>query len=133
MADLSSRQIVQRYVPKQLVDSVNVSVSGLDLSRDGQELLVSYENDQIYTFPMFPRAKNPLCPMPDGFGSSSGITDEEGLPVLNELACYGGHFNRFTFLKVSMCFGCCGNSRICSHVDVSIITLEERKICRTQR
>jgi tetratricopeptide (TPR) repeat protein len=69
-----------------------VSVSGIDLSKDRRELLVSYENDQIYTFPIFPRGGPTL----EDF--NSGDADEDNKPI-SELAAYGGHLNRYTFLK----------------------------------
>ena len=97
MTDASSFRRIQSYCPAALdVDDGNVSVSGIDLSRDQQELLVSYESDQIYTFPVFPES-NPFI------GPSIAdlqMPSEEDLPLV-ELASYGAHLNRFTFLKVS--------------------------------
>lgn len=96
MTDPSSNKVVQNYCPRNLEGASTVSVSGIDVSRDGQELLLSYESDQIYTFPVFPSS----C-------SANPTADEienlvKGTPkVLPELACYGAHLNRFTFLKVS--------------------------------
>jgi tetratricopeptide (TPR) repeat protein len=94
----------------------------LDLSRDKRELLVSYESDQIYTFPIFPHARSaagPTIDEIDGLGSSDMSDDDNADSngcmsmlhcrgarrrsgediVYNELASYGGHLNRFTFLK----------------------------------
>jgi hypothetical protein len=90
---------VQEYAPSSLMTADHVSVSGLDLSRDRRELLVSYESDQIYTFPVFPQIKSPSGPTLDQIQDLTNIN--EGEDVLNELAAYGGHLNRFTFLKVS--------------------------------
>jgi hypothetical protein len=97
-------RVVQRYRPTGLSAAENVSVSGLDLSRDKQELLVSYESDQIYTFPVFPQLKSAAGPtldeLEDLTGSVSGADYSGATKVLSELAAYGGHLNRFTFLKV---------------------------------
>ena len=107
-------RVVQHYRPKGLETADHVSVSGLDLSRDRQELLVSYESDQIYTFPVFSSLKSAAGPTLDDLGHSreNGISDNvrerssgnknRTTKVLNELAAYGGHLNRFTFLKVCL-------------------------------
>jgi len=118
-------RIVCQYRPKGLHENEDVSVSGLDLSRDKKELLVSYESDQIYTFPIFPNAKSAAGPTLEEIG---GLEHNEGMDednevaetngcmsvlmngrqrkvqtgedvYFNELASYGGHLNRFTFLK----------------------------------
>jgi hypothetical protein len=98
MTDGSSSRVIQRYRPSGLMLSDHVSVSGLDLSRDKQELLISYESDQIYTFPVFPGVKSPGGPTVDEIQNLS--KSEGNGKVLSELAAYGGHLNRFTFLKV---------------------------------
>ena len=55
---------------------------------------VSYESDHVYTFPIFP----------DASAAGPTLTDIDGdekksnKPV-PELAAYGGHLNRLTFLK----------------------------------
>jgi len=97
MTDGTSSKVVQKYCPRGLSAAGMVSVSGLDLSHDGQELLVSYESDQIYTFPVFPSTSSSAGPTVDEIGRLSDAGDPKVLP---ELACYGGHLNRFTFLKV---------------------------------
>ena len=79
----------------------HVSVSGLDLSRDKQELLVSYESDQIYSFPVFPHGKSPSGMSLDQLKEMSDEAENGNVKVLDELAAYGGHLNRLTFLKVS--------------------------------
>ena len=117
-----SARIVCQYVPKGLKDNEKVSVSGLDLSRDKRELLVSYESDQIYTFPIFPNARSAAGPTVDEIDcpASAEMSDDDieasngcmsmlscagerkrsGEDIIfNELAAYGGHLNRFTFLK----------------------------------
>ena len=43
----SGDRIVQTYRPKEFCHDTAVSVSGLDITKDGKELLVSYENDQV--------------------------------------------------------------------------------------
>jgi len=96
MTDGASSKIVQKYCPRNLAAVDIISVSGIDVSRDGQELLVSYECDQIYTFPIFPRSNGSTGPTVDEIGRLSNGRQAEVLP---ELACYGGHLNRFTFLK----------------------------------
>ena len=48
MTDGSRSKVVQRYRPSGLTAASHVSVSGLDVSRDKRELLVSYENDQVW-------------------------------------------------------------------------------------
>lgn len=95
MADEISSTVVQTYCPRGLRSARNVSVSGLDLTRDRKELLVSYESDQIYTFPVFPDSVHSGGPTLDEI---NGIDSDTILP---ELGTYGGHLNRFTFLKVS--------------------------------
>ena len=96
MTDAASNKVIQKYKPRNLSYVDNVSVSGIDISKDGQELLVSYESDQIYTFPIFPSLSGSACQAMDDIRQlSDGPTK-----VLNELACYGAHLNRYTFLKV---------------------------------
>lgn len=97
MTDGTSSKVVQKYCPRGLSLADMVSVSGLDLSRDGQELLVSYESDQIYTFPVFPSSTSSAGPTADEIGKLIEAGERKVLP---ELACYGGHLNRYTFLKV---------------------------------
>ena len=112
-------RVVCQYRPKSLHGNEEVSVSGLDLSKDKKELLVSYESDQIYTFPIFPNAKSAAGPsleeigglgdrMDDGdtgaangkMSMMNGASQRTGENIFhNELASYGGHLNRFTFLK----------------------------------
>eukprot|EP00980_Cylindrotheca_fusiformis_P027985 scaffold22575_cov141-Cylindrotheca_fusiformis.AAC.16 len=99
MADGASKREVRRYRPSSLVASNAVSVSGLDLSRDKQELLVSYESDQIYTFPVFPQIKSPAGPNVDDLRSMADEMEHRNPDVVREFAAYGGHLNRFTFLK----------------------------------
>ena len=108
-----SSRVLQYYKPVSLSEESHVSVSGLDLSRDGKELLVSYESDQIYTFPVFPYSQSPRRAATDQLEELlSKDTDVEqdneeerlypwgqGKRILPELASYGAHLNRFTFLK----------------------------------
>lgn len=100
MIDDSACRVVQHYRPSGLIMADHVSVSGLDLSRDRQELLVSYENDQIYTFPVFPQANSAAGSTLDPLRDLCSDAAEGRAKELNELAAYGGHLNRFTFLKV---------------------------------
>eukprot|EP00529_Nitzschia_sp_RCC80_P006247 CAMPEP_0113485942 /NCGR_PEP_ID=MMETSP0014_2-20120614/24741_1 /TAXON_ID=2857 /ORGANISM="Nitzschia sp." /LENGTH=1530 /DNA_ID=CAMNT_0000379599 /DNA_START=136 /DNA_END=4728 /DNA_ORIENTATION=+ /assembly_acc=CAM_ASM_000159 len=128
--------VLQYYRPSGFSAVEDVSVSGLDVSKDGKELLVSYESDQIYTFPVFPNSKTPNSSTSDCINelilqndadqktdpeSSQGHQDGNDKRTsspsrqrpsfsfsrkrrhkrkpLKELAAYGGHLNRFTFLK----------------------------------
>lgn len=100
MTDGSSSKIVQQYRPRGLSMGASVSVSGLDLTRDQKELLVSYENDQIYTFPIFPNSRSAAGPTVDEVAEQVDAFDDQQ-SVQSELAAYGAHLNRFTFLKVS--------------------------------
>ena len=93
MVDLRMVNVVQKYRPAHLgVDDSSVSVSGICVAQDCRELLVSYESDQIYTFPIFGKSS---------FYSDKAFLYDEAVssPPLPELACYGGHLNRKTFLK----------------------------------
>ena len=113
MTSNTSSRIVQHYRPSCFGPYEPVSVSGLDVSRDQKELLVSYESDQIYSFPVFPHCKCAAGPSVEELASYSAAiaapscTDEsEGEDklggtsrLLPEFASYGGHLNRFTFLK----------------------------------
>ncbi len=96
---------MQIYQPSCFAATEDVAVSGLDLSKDRKELLVSYENDQIYTFPVFP--SHVSDPSIDDMLSLLDDDDHEveaskSAEVHNShFAGYGGHLNRFTFLKVS--------------------------------
>jgi tetratricopeptide (TPR) repeat protein len=111
-------RIVCQYRPRSLVGNEEVSVSGIDLSKDKKELLVSYESDQIYTFPIFPNVKSAAGPTLEEI-EGLGLDNDDNLATngtssmlnggerghlgenvfFNELAAYGGHLNRFTFLK----------------------------------
>ena len=87
----NSNQVVQKYRPRALRHkSSSVAVSGIDLSRDKRELLVSYESDHVYTFPIFD-GKDPTL---DDIDCNTKV--DKPVP---ELAAYGGHLNRLTFLK----------------------------------
>lgn len=103
-------KVVQLYRPRGLSDDAQVSVSGIDLSKNKKELLVSYENDQIYTFPICPTAACGSGPSVDEMSELARETKEKEI-CQPELCAYGGHLNRYTFLKVSilMCntYGCC--------------------------
>ena len=103
MTDASAaNRIVQVYRPSALTPLQDVSVSGIDLSRDRKELLVSYESDQIYTFPVFPSNGKGPGPTVDEMRDMSAQRSCGRKGVLRELASYGAHLNRFTFLKVRL-------------------------------
>ena len=112
MTSNTSSRIVQHYRPSCFGPYEPVPVSGLDVSRDQKELLVSYESDQIYSFPVFPYCQSAAGPSVDELASYSAAlaapsctdeSDDDGVGgssrLLPELASYGGHLNRFTFLK----------------------------------
>jgi hypothetical protein len=44
---VTGTKVIESYTPRKLQDCVHVSVSGIDVSRDKQELLISYENDVV--------------------------------------------------------------------------------------
>ena len=93
-------KVVQIYRPRGLSEDAQVSVSGIDLSKNKKELLVSYENDQIYTFPICPSAACASGPSVDEMSELAKVTKDKGT-CQPELCAYGGHLNRYTFLKVS--------------------------------
>lgn len=96
--DENSR-VVERYRPRILRNGDNVSVCGLDVSKDGRELLVSYESDQIYTFPIFNQAASSAGPTLEEIDEWSDLYLQDSDEFVSDLASYGGHLNRFTFLK----------------------------------
>jgi hypothetical protein len=94
-------KIIQLYRPRVLSKDASVSVSGLDISKNKKELLVSYETDQIYSFPICPNAASASGPTVDEL-SELAKEMEEDETIQRELCGYGGHLNRYTFLKVSV-------------------------------
>jgi hypothetical protein len=92
-------KMVQLYRPRGLSEDARVSVSGIDISKNKKEVLVSYENDQIYSFPICPGG-GAAGPTVDELTALSNEMEEEET-VQHELCAYGGHLNRYTFLKVS--------------------------------
>lgn len=96
--DGSQKQVVERYRPRNIEHPENLAVSGLDLSKDGKELLVSYESDQIYAFPIMGKDKgghfDPTFDETNLWAAQSGNRSPTA-----EACGYGGHLNRFTFLK----------------------------------
>ena len=111
MTGRPNSQAVQRYRPRPLRRKSAVSVSGIELSKDKHELLVAYESDQCYTFPVFPESSVTGQTISDINTRSNHST--MGATPVSELAQYGGHLNRLTFLKVSLtsCFLCLCHSR----------------------
>jgi hypothetical protein len=100
--DGSRLECLQKYKPLCFDSESGAAVSGLDVSKDGKELLVSYEGDSIYTFPTFYKSSSAAGPtleevkqVPSAW-FSGGDDEETHLP---ELASYGAHLNRRTFLK----------------------------------
>jgi hypothetical protein len=120
----SSSRVIQSYKPAALsLNKTNkVSVSGLDISRDGKELLVSYENDQIYTFPILHNSSSSAGPTLEEIEVFAGSAKEH----VSELASYGGHLNRFTFLKIARYAGP-NDEYICTGGDSGCGWIYERK------
>jgi hypothetical protein len=98
MTGRASSQAVQRYRPRPLRRKSSVSISGIEVSKDKKELLVAFESDQIYTFPVFPGASAAGPSISDITTSTEEFMN--GAKPIAELAQYGGHLNRLTFLKV---------------------------------
>ena len=94
----SSNIVLERYCPNVFKDEKpSVSVSGIDVTRDGRELLVSYENDQIYTFRIFGGTS---CSLTSKEIEDSGkLFESDSSRSIDYHAMYGGHENRVTFLK----------------------------------
>lgn len=161
MTGQTNSQAVQRYRPRPLRHQTSVSVSGIDLSKNKRELLVSYENDQVrftintlsllgvitffvtyplrlssslkvYTFPIFPKASASRPTIADIDSSS----DKKAGKPIPELAQYGGHLNRLTFLKVSLDCLSQASFRCYPHPTdpclPRILLLTECKVCRSK-
>ena len=116
-----SSQVVQTYRPAALAHAASstVAVSGLDLSKDGRELLVSYESDHAYTFPVLGGKHDPTL-------ADIEAAERDG-PVVSELAAYGGHLNRLTFLKMAKYAGTndeCECLRVVFAVSVFVLTAD---------
>ena len=91
---LSVNNAIQRYRPTALRQNNDVSVSGIDVSKDKREILVSYESDHIYSFPVFGGRREPtLQDVEQAMVSKNG--------TVPDYASYGGHLNRLTFLKMA--------------------------------
>ena len=77
----------------------SISVSGLDISKDGRTLLASYQGDQIYTFDYTSY---------HSWDSNTSITEggiQPSVPRIGPASCVGGHINYDTFLKAVSFFG----------------------------
>lgn len=125
--DGSRKRVVERYRPRGLEggSGSGVSVSGLDVSRDGKELLVSYESDQIYSFPICHQSKS-FHPSVEDIELSCEVFDQDKDKALPELSSYGGHLNRFTFLKNARYAGP-KDDYICTGSDSGHAWIYERK------
>ena len=113
----NENQVVQRYRPRALKNKSMVAVSGIDLSKDKRELLVSYESDQVYTFPILGGKDDPTLDDIEGVKHNKFVT---------ELACYGGHLNRLTFLKSAKYAGP-NDEYICTGSDSGHAWIYEKK------
>jgi tetratricopeptide (TPR) repeat protein len=89
------QNIVQRYRAYEM--DPGAFVSGIDVSKDRKELLVSYENDHIYTFPVFRSVLT--SPDIDEILSFEEQNKRSESNCNRDFASYGGHLNRYTFLK----------------------------------
>ena len=96
----SSNNVLERYCPEVFKDGKpRACVSGIDVTRDGRELLVSYENDQIYTFKIFGGTSRGTGPSPKDIEESSKLFESDASRSVDYHAMYGGHLNCVTFLK----------------------------------
>lgn len=117
---------VCRYSPQYDTpnDFLDASVSGLEVSKDGRDVLVSYENDQVYTFPIFP------C-LPSSVPSLEQIEDlkaqhADPKNLVNASAVFVGHLNRHTFLK-SARFAGPNDEYVCTGSDSGHAWIYERR------
>ncbi|KAL3802137.1 hypothetical protein ACHAW5_000222 [Stephanodiscus triporus] len=121
----SSNHVVQKYQPRALRNtssSVAVAISGIDLSKNKRELLVSYESDQVYTFPIFDGKSQPTLIDIEQSTFTATHADE----AVPELATYGGHINRLTFLKSAKYAGP-NDEYICTGSDSGHAWIYEKK------
>ncbi|KAL3826273.1 hypothetical protein ACHAXA_004591 [Cyclostephanos tholiformis] len=121
----STNHVVEKYRPRALSNKSSaaskVAISGIDLSKDKRELLVSYEADQIYTFPIFDGKSQPTL---RDIEQSTGLSAFDG--AVPELATYGGHLNRLTFLKSAKYAGP-NDEYICTGSDSGHAWIYEKK------
>lgn len=85
---------IQKYRPTALHGKNGVAVSGIDLSKDKREILVSYESDHIYAFPIFGGIREPTLQ-----NVEEAMTSMNG--AVSDYASYGAHLNQLTFLKMA--------------------------------
>jgi WD40 repeat protein len=105
----------------------HVSVSGMEISGDGTSLLVSYQSDQVYTFPLLGHTNKGEMGEEVGGNSGDGRWDYHGggwsayskykqphevdwhdectCPYIGAEQIFGGHINYATFLKQVSFFG----------------------------
>lgn len=57
----------------------------------------------MFSFPVFPDSPGGRPSIDEMEEYSNSYSSDGDGPVLSELAAYGGHLNRFTFLKVQYC------------------------------
>lgn len=98
----------------------------LSLELDKRELLVSYESDQIYTFPILQKRGCPAGPTMEDIDFTSVHHQCSAQHAVSELVSYGGHLNRFTFLKNAKYAGP-NDEYICTGSDSGHAWIYERK------
>lgn len=96
----SSNSVLERYSPNVFTGrKSSVCVSSIDVTRDGRELLVSYENDQIYSFRIFGNSPCSAGPSLKEMEDSIKFYESDSSRSIDYHAMYGGHVNCVTFLK----------------------------------
>lgn len=126
--DGSSGRVVEKFQPAGVNPSgrETIAVSGLDISRDSRELLVSYEGDAVYTFPILASGgKERLVEISDIDTSAEKFSHPDAMQT-PELVTYGCHLNCKTFLKNAK-FAGPFDDYICTGSDSGHAWIYERK------
>ena len=132
---MPSGKYVERYGPSWTIEALDsnsrVAVSGMDLSRDRGEIIVGYDSDQIYAFPIFgdvPSAASPGKPFKEEKDDDSDDSEDgfDDLSFVNAHCYYGGHLNCRTFLKAPKYAGP-NDEYICTGSDSGHAFIFERK------
>ena len=83
----------------------DISVSGLQISRDGRTILASYQGDQIYTYDIHDNIKQQYTTNTKNSIGKSYTSSSNNNKSIGVKGVYGGHFNYQTFLKTVSFFG----------------------------